>query len=101
LKAADALRRFSDGMWRLLGDRWTEWGSEQVGSNFVIANAGVPEELTPPKYVNFLPDLDHSRAALIHFLGAHRYGGGVYARRATAAVESLRAQFSSASPAPK
>lgn len=84
--AAEQLRRFSDAMWCLLGARWTEWGSEQVGSNFVIANAGFPEELTPPRYVNFMPGLDHSQAVLIHFLGSHRYEDGVYARHARTVV---------------
>ena len=75
---------------RLLGaDHWAEWGSEQVTSNFVVANE--PDALLLPydRYRNFWNDPVSASAGLIHFIGTYRYHRGTYlaaARRAIAAL---------------
>ena len=81
---------FSDFMRRNLGDLWNVWGSEQVASNFLIANSGTDPLLLPwDRFPAFGLSRDISRAALIHFVGSHRYAGGVYTRMSKAAIRRL------------
>ena len=84
------LRAFSEAMRASLGHRWDAWGTEQVASNYAVANAGEAVPLTPPAYVNHTPDAALDRACLVHFYGTHRFRGGRYlaaARRAIAAMD--------------
>ncbi len=71
-----------------LGDAWSEWGSEQVMSNIVIANDPRAVVLPHPKYC------DCTRlktdTAFVHFIGSCRFTGGVYARMAHRVIASLQ-----------
>lgn len=69
----DRLAAFSREMENQLGQKWHEWGSEQVASNIMIANADDPLVLRPPKYTNHYPDTDLKAASLIHFIGPYRF----------------------------
>jgi hypothetical protein len=79
----------STEMERRLGGRWRAWGSEQVCSNFVIANYPDPLPLPWPKYMSFYPGNDPSRADLLHFYGTHRFFAGHYTRLSRQAIEGL------------
>ena len=83
------LRAFSDAMRAELGDRWDAWGTEQVASNYAVANAGDAEPLVPPAYVNHTPEAALDEARLVHFYGTHRFRGGRYLRAARAAVAKM------------
>jgi hypothetical protein len=73
------LEAFSSRMTELIGSKWTEWGSEQVASNFVVANSNSAAVLPYPKYACFDLDMDPDESAFLHFIGTNRFDGGVYA----------------------
>jgi hypothetical protein len=81
---------FSEFMRQHLGERWNVWGSEQVTSNFLIANSG-PDPLVLPwvRFPAFGWQRDVSQAALIHFVGTYRYEGGVYTGISKTAIRQL------------
>lgn len=81
---------FSREAERLLGmDHWSEWGSEQVTSNFVIANEPDPLLLPYDRYVNFWNDPVANTAALVHFIGTYRFHRGAYLAAARQAIAAL------------
>jgi hypothetical protein len=69
---------FSARMTRLLGPRWSEWGTEQVTSNVMVAQSDDACVLPFPKYSGF-EGHECNGAAFLHFYGSHRFKGGVYA----------------------
>lgn len=71
--------------------RWAEWGTEQVTSNFVIANEPDPLLLPYVRYRNFWSDGVPSDVALVHFVGTHRYTGRTYLDATDRAIASLTA----------
>jgi hypothetical protein len=74
------LEEFSAQMEKLTGPRWREWGSEQVASNYVVANSPSARVLPYPKYACFDPRINPTDSAFLHFVGPHRYARGVYRR---------------------
>jgi hypothetical protein len=77
------LARFSMYMSEMLGlQRWNEWGSEQIASNYVLANAPRATVLPFSRYACFEPHLKRGEHAFLHFIGTYRYHDGVYQRRA-------------------
>ena len=68
-----ALSEFCEDMKDALGSDWNDWGSEQVASNYLIANTENNVELSAPEYVNNVPEKDISGAKLVHFFGSFRY----------------------------
>jgi hypothetical protein len=85
---AEAFSREGD---RLLGrDHWAEWGSEQVTSNFVVANEPDPLLLPYDRYLNFWDDPIPSGVAVVHFIGTYRYHRGAYLAAARRAIAALR-----------
>lgn len=76
------LEGFSLAMEGLLGRKWYEWGSEQVASNFVLANAPGAGVLPYPAYSEFNPAKDNSGNRFLHFIGTYRWDGGAYLRYA-------------------
>lgn len=81
---------FSTEAERLLGaGRWAEWGSEQVTSNFVIANEAQALLLPYGRYLNFWNEPVSAEAGLVHFIGTYRYHCGAY----LAAVQQAIAQL--------
>ncbi|MXP26066.1 hypothetical protein GRI39_08455 [Altererythrobacter indicus] len=74
----------------LLGmGKWSEWGSEQVTSNFVIANQPDPLLLPYDKYLNFWNSGIPDDARFLHFIGTHRYSGNSYIKAARQAIRDL------------
>ena len=76
---------------RLIGrPRWEEWGSEQVTSNFVIAND--PDALLLPydRYMNYWNEPIADGTGFAHFVGTFRYHGGAYAAAARAVIAALK-----------
>lgn len=81
---------FSSEATRLLGaPRWAQWGSEQVTSNFVIANEADPLLLPYRRYLNFWNEALPEDARFAHFIGTYRYHRGAYAAAAGAAIAAL------------
>ncbi len=82
---------FSTAMQAQLGARWAAWGTEQVASNFLIANAPGGDVLPWPRYICHYARDDDERAALLHFLGSWRFERGTYARLGRRVVGELLA----------
>lgn len=85
-----AVERFSQGMANLIGKKkWSEWGSEQVTSNFIVANSEKAQVLPFPEYCFHSPGTDVESATFVHFIGSHRFHGGRYARLARQVISQL------------
>jgi hypothetical protein len=82
---------FSTAMQRMLGPRWAEWGSEQIASNYLVANAPGGQVLPWPTYACFDEALDPAQSSLLHFVGSWRFSRGVYADRARRVIGELGA----------
>jgi hypothetical protein len=80
---------FSQAMEQRLGNTWRQWGSEQVASNFVIANDPDPLLLPYNRYVNHWAEPLPSDPALVHFIGTYRFHRGNYSRCSKAAIAAL------------
>lgn len=80
---------FSQAMARLLGPKWQQWGSEQVMSNVVVANAPRACVLPHPDYSNCDKMTETTR--FVHFIGSCRFQGGRYAREASRLIAELEA----------
>jgi hypothetical protein len=79
---------FSAKVTEQIGKKWTEWGSEQVTSNYLISNSNGATVLPHPKYALFEFVGDPKESAFLHFIGTHRYDGGVYTRESLSAISS-------------
>lgn len=83
---------FSREATRLLGrEKWGEWGSEQVTSNFVVANEADAVLLPYDRYLNFWNEAVPDDARFLHFVGTHRYSGTAYADATRQAIAHLQA----------
>lgn len=74
-------RNFSNQMEKLLTSdfcSWTSWGTEQITSNFVLANAPDVLVLTVPEYINHDGNPLGDEVRLIHFLGFARFENDAY-----------------------
>lgn len=71
--------------------RWASWGSEQVASNFVIANDPDPLLLPYDRYLNYWGDPLPADARFAHFLGTCRFSGLAYLRETRRAIRRLSA----------
>ena len=80
---------FSLAMDESIGDIWQQWGSEQVASNFVIANDPDPIQLPYDRYVNHWEEPLPADPAFVHFIGTHRFRRGNYSRCSKAAIVAL------------
>jgi hypothetical protein len=87
--ARKVIEDFHVNMERLLGSRWTEWGTEQCASNFAVANSPNAVVLHRPKYGNFSPGLPNQKASFLHFYGTHRYEQDFFANRGREVIQSL------------
>lgn len=90
----DLVQSFHHEMHAILGSRWFEWGTEQVASNFVIANSPGAERLDFPVYANYILADQGVMAALpnmemAHFLGINRYRKRVFERWARQEITAL------------
>lgn len=69
--------------------KWAEWGSEQVTSNFLVANTPNAVVLPPSIYPFWAPGVRTDTARLIHFFGTHRFEGGKYRHSALEVISDL------------
>ena len=81
---------FSEWMRGRLGPLWETWGSEQVTSNFLIANCPDPLVLPWQKYQCYEPPDYSVGTELNHFYGTYRFVGGAYRLHSRRAISMLR-----------
>ncbi|EZP73547.1 hypothetical protein BV96_00987 [Sphingomonas paucimobilis] len=81
---------FSQAMSAMLGQaRWREWGTEQVTSNFVVANDANAVALPSGLYVNYWGEPIAEDVRFLHFIGTYRWHKFTYLQRSLAAIRSL------------
>ena len=76
----ELMRDLSGQMQTMIGERWLEWGSEQVMSNLLVANQPDAIVLPHPEYT----DCEKMRPGVtrfVHFIGTCRFRRGVYANQ--------------------
>ena len=71
-----------------LGDKWSEWGSEQVMSNIVVANIADAIVLPHPKYAD-CHKMKPGVTEFVHFIGSCRFDGGNYGRLGAQVIATL------------
>lgn len=86
----ERVEHFSRSMMQLIGkEKWSEWGSEQVTSNFCVANTDGAQGLPFPEYCFHSPEIDVEPATFVHFIGSYRFHGGRYAQLARRVIAEL------------
>ncbi len=81
---------FLDQMKEFVGEEDISiWGTEQIASNFQIANDRDPVLLPYDRYLNYWNEDWRDDAAFVHFVGTHRYDNGAYERSSRLAIETL------------
>ena len=83
----ERLIEFSDQLRQLTGARWTEWGTEQVASNYLVANLDGTTVLPFPDYGT--PDQLAADPRFVHFIGSQRFETGHYAEIAGQVIREL------------
>lgn len=78
---------FSQRMRDAVGPRWSDWGTEQFASNFIIANTLNPSVLPHPVYCS--PDRIDESTVFIHFIGHLRFTSDLYRRTASQVLGQL------------
>jgi hypothetical protein len=73
-------------------ERWSEWGSEQVMSNVIVANEREPALLPYERYLNYWNEPVPGNVSFVHFIGTYRYHGGAYLDATRKAIAALRAR---------
>jgi len=84
------IENFSQQMQKNIGTKWLEWGSEQVTSNFIIANSSPSIVLPYPKYAGFRPWRSFENSSFLHFVGTYRFKKGIYMKLAKEIIKKLR-----------
>jgi len=87
------IEKFSMEMQEILGrKKWCEWGSEQITTNFIIANSPKPKVLPYPKYSVYYPhhNCDYDSSVFLHFIGTHRFTNGYYTQKAASIIDYLK-----------
>ncbi len=87
-----SVERFSSQMEKLVVDErwsWNTWGTEQVTSNFVLANTEEPVALVEPDYLNYFGRPGSEDARFFHFLGESRFENDFYRQLALGFIEDL------------
>lgn len=72
-------------------ERWTEWGTEQVASSFLLSNEPGMTPLPYRRYLNYWKETPDPDARFLHFVGTHRYSTAEYRRRSMAQIALLKA----------
>lgn len=72
----EKLFTYSAEMRNLIGDRWVEWGTEQVTSNYLVANSKGVVILPDKKYGT--PNYATGDMAFFHFIGYTHYADTKY-----------------------
>jgi hypothetical protein len=68
--------------------RWREWGTEQLASNFIIANSPDPLVLPHPRYSTVPRGADMSEVAFGHFIATGRFVGQRMAKAGRALIRN-------------
>jgi hypothetical protein len=84
----ELVETISGQMQRAIGAKWSEWGSEQVMSNIVIANIPNAIVLPHPKYAD-CHKMQPGVTEFIHFIGSCRFDDGNYARLGAQVIARL------------
>ena len=82
------IEAISTQMRSAIGDRWMEWGSEQVMSNIVIANVPDAVVLPHPKYAD-CHKMKPGVTEFVHFIGGCRFDGDNYATLGAQVIAGL------------
>src|SRR3546814_15405810 len=69
---------------------WKRWGSEQVASNFLLANEPRVRPLPYARYMNYWKQTIDDDARFLHFVGTHRYSDNEYRRHSRQDRKSTR-----------
>jgi hypothetical protein len=80
---------FYDKAGALMGPRWREWGTEQITSNYCIANAPESFGLPRPKYMSWERQTIPDDVSLLHFLGHCRFEAGMLVRYANREIDLM------------
>ncbi|MCT8002574.1 glycosyltransferase family 2 protein [Sphingomonas sanguinis] len=84
--------RFSRHAEALVGPAiWSQWGSEQVTSNFLLANEPGVRLLPYARYTNYWRQKASGDERFVHFIGTYRYSGPSYRRLTAQAIDRLLA----------
>ena len=75
------LALFSDWMYERFGKQWEEWGSEQISSNYLLANAKGAVVLPFARYACYEPPMSVGDRPFLHFIGSYRFMHGLYKAR--------------------
>ncbi len=78
--AIEDLCIISEYMVKTIGDKWYNWGSEQVTSNIILANQA-NTKILPIKFYNSA-DFYTPALKLIHFIGTCRFDKGIFQKLA-------------------
>lgn len=85
----DSVERWAQAFGRLVGERWSEWGTEQFMSNFVVANIKSSVVLPHPEYAT-CPNISEGRTLFAHLAGFCRFANNnQYVRLARPAIVRL------------
>ena len=81
----DELLQFSKIMQARHGKRWEEWGTEQITSNYLVANA---RDTTVLPFLSYgTPDVLHAESIMTHFIGFMRFTSDKYR---VATIQTIR-----------
>ena len=85
------LEDFSQKMTDIMGEDWTRWGTEQLTSNFLVANSPSSKMLPFPKYTGYYPlhNISYDNSHFMHFAGHNRWKNGLYIRHAKRIVRTM------------
>lgn len=84
----DQLLQFSSCMARAVGERrWASWGTEQVTSNYLVANAAGTSVLPYPAYGT--PDAMNENTIFIHFIGSMRFTNNKYEKTSRSVIARM------------
>lgn len=86
----DQLLQFSACMSARTGERrWSSWGTEQVTSNYLVANAAGTQVLPYPAYGT--PNAMNEDTVFIHFIGSMRFANDQYEKTSRKVIQRLTA----------
>ncbi len=86
-----AAELFSQRAEQIVGrERWCKWGSEQITSNFLVANSADPVLLPYDRYLNYMEGALDRSMAFLHFFGTHRFATWAYERESRRVIAALR-----------
>jgi hypothetical protein len=84
------LLEFSRSMSKKIGfSRWSSWGTEQVTSNYLVANALGTTVLPYPKYGT--PNAMDRETAFLHFIGTMRFVNNKYEQTSREVIQRMAA----------